>query len=38
MQGYVKLILGPDLYWERFLDKDFIGQRQLGCSGFGSKM
>jgi hypothetical protein len=25
----VELILGLGLYWERFLDKGFIGRRQL---------
>jgi hypothetical protein len=29
MQVCVDLTLGPGLCWERFLDKDFIGQRQL---------
>jgi hypothetical protein len=29
MLGYVELILGPYLYWEWFLDKDSIDQRQL---------
>jgi hypothetical protein len=29
MQGYVELILGPDLYLEKFSDKDFNGRRQL---------
>jgi hypothetical protein len=29
MQDCAELILGLDLYWERFLDKDFIGRRQL---------
>jgi IS30 family transposase len=29
MQGYAELVLGPDLYLEKFLDKDFIGRRQL---------
>jgi hypothetical protein len=29
MQDCVELILGPDLCWGRFSDKDFIGRRQL---------
>jgi hypothetical protein len=29
MQDYVDPILGPDLFWERFSDKDSIGRRQL---------
>jgi hypothetical protein len=29
MQDCVELTLDPDLYWERFLDKVFIGRRQL---------
>jgi hypothetical protein len=29
MQDCAELILGLVLYWERFLDKDFISQRQL---------
>jgi hypothetical protein len=29
MQVSVDLTLGLDLCWERFLDKDFIGRRQL---------
>jgi hypothetical protein len=29
MQDYVDPILGPDLFWERFFDKDSIGRRQL---------
>ena len=29
MQDCVDLTLDPDLYWERFLEKDFIGRRQL---------
>jgi hypothetical protein len=29
MQDCVDPILGPDLFWERFFDKDSIGQKQL---------
>jgi hypothetical protein len=29
MQDCAELILGLDLYWDRFLDKNFIGRRQL---------
>jgi hypothetical protein len=29
MQVYVDLILGLGPYWEKCLDKDFIGRRQL---------
>jgi hypothetical protein len=29
MQVCVDLTSGPGLCWERFLDKDFIGRRQL---------
>jgi hypothetical protein len=29
MQDCVDPILGPDLFWERFSDKDSIGRRQL---------
>ena len=29
MKDCVELILGLGLYWGRFLDKDFIGRRQL---------
>jgi hypothetical protein len=29
MQDCVDPTLGPDLFWERFSDKDSIGQRQL---------
>jgi hypothetical protein len=28
MQNCVDPILGPDLFWERFSDKDSIGRRQ----------
>jgi hypothetical protein len=29
MEGYVEPTSDPDLYWERSLDKVFIGRRQL---------
>jgi hypothetical protein len=29
MQDCVDPTLGPDLFWERFFDKDSIGRRQL---------
>jgi hypothetical protein len=37
MQDCVDLILGPSLYWERFLDNDFTGQRQLRMQQIWSK-
>jgi hypothetical protein len=37
MQGYVELILGPNIYWKRFLDIDFIGQKQLRMQRIWSK-
>jgi hypothetical protein len=38
MQGYAELILGPDLYLEKFSDKDLLAEGSFGCSGFSSKM
>jgi hypothetical protein len=37
MQDCVDLILGLDLCWERFLDMDFIGRRQLRMQQIWSK-
>jgi hypothetical protein len=38
MQDCVDLILGPGLYWERFLDKDFTGRSSFRCSRSGPKV
>jgi hypothetical protein len=38
MQVCVDLTLGLGFYWERFLDKDFIGEGSFGCSRSGSKV
>jgi hypothetical protein len=37
MQDYVGLILGLGLCWERFLDNDFTGQKQLRMQQTWSK-
>jgi hypothetical protein len=37
MQDYVDLILGLGLCWERFLDRDFTGRRQLRMPQIWSK-
>jgi hypothetical protein len=38
MQDYVDPTLGPDLFWERFSDKDSIGEGSFGRNRFGSKV
>jgi hypothetical protein len=38
MQDCVDPTLGPDLFWERFSDKDSIFRSSFGRSRFGSKV
>jgi hypothetical protein len=36
MQDCVDLLLGLDLFWERFFDKDLLAEGSFGRSRFGS--